>query len=112
MSASFGPLSHDDVRADIDRVERVIQGMYLTNKRHAGVLYTLGVRARVREGKHHRARMPFERHIEQSRILRNSPGDEPDSDVGSSYLCRFGFKPNAVDITATQQSESSSRSYR
>src|SRR5258708_4314770 len=102
MPTGFGPLSDDDIRPDIDRAERVIQGMHLANQRYAGFLDASGIRTWIREGQHHRARMPLEHHIEQSRILRNSPGDEPSSDIRSSYLCRFGFEPNAVDVTTAQ----------
>src|ERR1700730_17682589 len=102
MPTGLGPLSDDNIRPDIDRAEHVIQAMHLANQRYAGFLDASGIRTRIREGQHPRARMPLERHIEQSRILRNSPGDEPCSDIRSSYLCRFRFEPNAVDVTTAQ----------
>src|SRR5258707_1226241 len=112
MPTGFGPLSDDDIRPDIDRAERVIQGMHLADHRYAGFLDASGIRTWIREGQHHRTRMPLQRDVEQSRILGNGPGDKPGSDVGSRDLCRFGFEPDTVDVTATQQPEPSSRGYR
>jgi hypothetical protein len=83
---AFGPLCDDDVRTNIDRVVRVIEGMHLANQRHAGLLYALGIWPWIREGQHHGARMPFVRDIEQSRIFRDGPCNEASSDIRSGYL--------------------------
>src|SRR6266699_2370250 len=108
MATGFGPLCDDDVRTNIHRVVRVIEGMHLANQRHAGLLYALGIWPWIREGQHHGALMPFERDIEQSRIFRDGPCNETGSDIRSRYLRRFRLEPEAVDITSAQQTKTTS----
>ena len=64
MPTGFGPLGDDDIRPHIDRMERVIERMHLANQRYAGFPDPSGIRTWIREGEHHRTRMPLQRDVE------------------------------------------------
>ena len=105
-------LCDKNVRADIDRPLGMLERMHLTDQRDAGLLHFRGIWRRIRERQHDRFLVPLQSEIEQTRIVRQRPGDESTADVRPAHLCGLFFEPGAVGITAAKKAQSTCRGNR
>jgi len=101
VAARFSTLCNDNVRPGFQRRQGVDPAVHLTYQRHARRADAGGERARVAEGQHDRARLPFKHKVEDLRRTIERPGDESTSNWGVTGYVQFGDDPIAIAICAT-----------
>ena len=89
VAAGLTALRHDDVRAGVQRLARMVEVLHLGDQRNTGRADAVGERPQVTERQHDGGRLPRQGLVEQLGLSGQAPGDEPAADLGPDRLGRI-----------------------